>query len=82
MAPRADSAALNIQPRQRRDVYHALGKVSAGRSVKDLLGDVDMPEQDVRESLRKLHDAGLAQRNRATWSAVSIDSADRESSPS
>jgi predicted transcriptional regulator len=82
MAPRADSAALNIQPRQRRDVYHALGKVSAGRSVKDLLGDVDMPEHDVRESLRKLHDAGLAQRNRATWSAVSIDSADREISPS
>jgi hypothetical protein len=52
MAPRATSAALNIQPRQRRDVYHALGKVSAGRSVKDLLADVDMPEHDLRESLR------------------------------
>jgi predicted transcriptional regulator len=81
MAPRADSAALNIQPRQRRDVYHALGKVSAGRSVKDLLGDIDMPEHDLRESLRKLHDAGLAQRNRATWRAVSLDTADGEILP-
>jgi predicted transcriptional regulator len=81
VATRTTSAALNIQPRQRREVYHALGKVSAGRSVKDLLADVDMPEHDVRESLRKLHDAGLAQRNRATWRAVSIDDADTELSP-
>ena len=81
MAPRTSSAALNIQPRQRRDVYHALGRVPEGRSVKDLLSDVDMPEQDVRESLRKLDDAGLAQRNRAIWRAVSLDGADPEGSP-
>jgi len=37
MAPRTSSAALNIQPQQRRDVYHALGNAPAGRSVKDLL---------------------------------------------
>ena len=81
MAPRATSAALNIQPRQRRDVYHALDKVSAGRSVKELLADVDMPEHDLRESLHKLHAAGLAHRNRATWRAVSIDVADPEILP-
>ena len=49
--------------------------------MKDLLSDVDMPEQDVRESLRKLDDAGLAQRNRAIWRAVSLDGADPEGSP-
>jgi predicted ArsR family transcriptional regulator len=81
MAPQATSAGLNVQPRQRRDVYHALGKGTEGRSVKDLLADVDMPEHDLRESLRKLHDAGLAQRTRATWRAVSIDGADPEISP-
>jgi DNA-binding transcriptional ArsR family regulator len=81
MAARANSA-LNIQPRQRREVYHALGKVSAGRSVKDLLADVDMPERDLRESLRKLDAAGLVRRNRALWSAVSIDGSDPAISPS
>jgi predicted ArsR family transcriptional regulator len=81
MAPRANAAALNIQPRQRRDVYHALGKLPAGRSVKDLLADVDMPEHDLRESLRKLDAAGLAQRNRGTWRAVSSDGRDPEISP-
>jgi hypothetical protein len=82
MAPRADSAALNLQPRQRREVYHALGKVSAGRSVKDLLGEVAMPERDIRESLRKLGDAGLARRSSGTWKAMSVDSADAEIAPS
>jgi predicted transcriptional regulator len=81
MAPRTISAALNIQPRQRREVYHALGKMPAGRSVKDLLIDVDMPERDVRESLRKLDAAGLAHRNRGTWRAVSSDGGDPEISP-
>jgi predicted transcriptional regulator len=81
MTPPVDSAALNIQPRQRRDVYHALGKVSEGRSVKDLLAEVDMPERDLRESLRKLDDAGLAQRNKAKWRAVSIDGDDPEILP-
>jgi DNA-binding transcriptional ArsR family regulator len=81
MAPPADPAALNVQPRQRREVYHALGKASEGRSVKDLLTEVDMPEQDLRLSLRKLGDAGLAERSRATWRAVSIDAPESESSP-
>ena len=81
MALRTNSAALNIQPRQRRDVYHALGKVPAGRSVKDLLVDVDMPEDDLRESLRKLDAAGLAQRNKAMWRVVSGDGGDPEISP-
>jgi hypothetical protein len=81
MASRANSAALNILPRQRRDVYHALGKVPTGRSVKDLLAEVNMPEHDLRESLRKLDDAGLAQRKRAAWTAVPIDRADTEISP-
>jgi DNA-binding transcriptional ArsR family regulator len=78
MAPRANAAALNIQPRQRREVYHALGKVSEGRSVKELLADLDMVESDLRESLRKLDDAGLAHRNRSIWRVVSIDGADPE----
>jgi len=78
MAPRTTSAALNIQPRQRREVYHALGKVPAGRSVKELLTDVDMPEHDLRESLRKLDAAGLAQRYRGTWRAASGDGGDPE----
>jgi predicted ArsR family transcriptional regulator len=78
MAPRTSSAALNTQPRQRRDVYHALGKEPAGRSVKDLLAEVDMPEHDVRESLRKLDAAGLAERNRGTWRVVSSDGGDPE----
>ena len=78
MAPRTTSAALNIQPRQRREVYHALGKVPAGRSVKELLTVVDMPEHDLRESLRKLDAAGLAQRYRGTWRAASGDGGDPE----
>jgi predicted ArsR family transcriptional regulator len=81
MAARTTSAALNMQPRQRREVYHALGKVPEGRSVKDLLSDVDMPEHDVRESLRKLDAAGLAHRSRSMWRAVSSDGADPEISP-
>ena len=81
MAPRTNPAALNIQPRQRRDVYHALGKVPAGRSVKDLLADVDMPEHDLRESLRKLDAAGLVQRNNAMWRAMSSDGGDPAISP-
>ena len=77
MAPRPDSAALNVQPRQRRYVYDGLAKVPAGRSVKDLLRDFDMQESDLRESLRKLADAGLAQRIKGTWRAVPLEAADR-----
>jgi predicted ArsR family transcriptional regulator len=72
---------LNIQPRQRREVYHALGNAPEGRSVKDLLADVDMPEHDLRESLRRLDAAGLAERSRGTWRAVSSDGGDAENPP-
>jgi hypothetical protein len=76
MAPRADSAALNVQPRQRRTVYEGLAKAPDGRSVKDLLGDFSIPEPDLRETLRKLDDAGLAQRVKGVWRAVPLEPAD------
>ena len=72
MAPVADSATLNVQPRQRRVVYEALAKLPDGRSVKDLLGDCEIPETELRETLRKLDDAGLATRTRGTWNAVPL----------
>jgi hypothetical protein len=75
MAPRPDAAALNVQPRQRRIVYEDLAKVPAGRSVKDLLGEVDIPERDLRETLRKLDAAGLAQRIKGVWRAVPLEDA-------
>lgn len=78
MAP-LDSAALNVQPQQRRQVYEGLAKAPAGRSVKDLLGDLDMRESDLRESLRKLDSAGLAQRIKGTWRAVPLEATDRGS---
>jgi hypothetical protein len=78
MAP-VDSAALNVQPQQRRQVYEGLARVPAGRSVKDLLGDLDMQESALRESLRKLDSAGLAQRIKGTWRAVPLEAADRGS---
>ena len=76
MAPRPDSAALNVQPRQRRQVYEGLAKVPAGRSVKELLRDFDMQESDLREALRKLDNAGLAQRIKGTWRAVPLEADD------
>ena len=76
MAPRADSAALNVQPRQRRIVYEGLAQAPDGRSVKELLIDFDIPERDLRETLRKLDEAGLAQRVKGVWKAVEIESAD------
>jgi predicted transcriptional regulator of viral defense system len=79
MAPRPDSAALNVQPRQRRHVYEGLAKMPAGRSVKDLLGDFDMRESDLRETLRKLDNAGLAQRIKGTWRAIPLETAERGS---
>jgi hypothetical protein len=72
----ADSATLNVQPRQRRVVYERLAKLPAGRSVKDLLGDVAIPEIELRETLRKLDEAGLARRVRGTWSAVPLEIAE------
>ena len=76
MAPLADSATLNVQPRQRRVVYAALAKLPAGRSVKDLLGDLNIPESELRDTLRKLDEAGLAKRTKGTWSAVALDTAE------
>jgi predicted transcriptional regulator len=73
MTQRADSAALNVQPRQRRQVYEDLARVPAGRSVKELLSNCDIPERDLRETLRKLDSAGLAQRVKGTWRAVPLN---------
>jgi predicted ArsR family transcriptional regulator len=78
MDQRADSATLNVQPRQRRQVYAELAKAPDGRSVKELLQDSDLPEQELRETLRKLDSAGLAQRVKGTWRAVPLRGADGE----
>jgi hypothetical protein len=76
MTPPVDSATLNVQPRQRRVVYESLAKLSAGSSVRDLLDDVAIPESELRETLRKLDEAGLARRVRGTWSAVPLEIAE------
>ena len=73
MAPRADSAALNVQPRQRRIVYEGLAKVPEGRSAKDLIAELDIPEAELRETLRKLDSAGLAHRTKGIWKAVPFE---------
>ena len=73
MPPRADAATLNVQPRQRRAVYERLAEMPTGSSVKDLLRELDMPEPEVREALRKLDAAGLVQRIKGTWSAIPLD---------
>jgi hypothetical protein len=71
--PRADSATLNVQPRQRRDVYEGLAKLPAGRSVRDLLGDFEMPESELRDTLRKLDRAGLVRRVKGVWWAIPLE---------
>jgi DNA-binding Lrp family transcriptional regulator len=76
MIARADAATLNVQPRQRRDVYMWLAEAGTGRSVVNLLDDLDIPESELRETLRKLEAAGLARRARATWNAVPLEDAD------
>jgi hypothetical protein len=75
MAQRADTATLNVQPRQRRQVYEELAKVPEGRSVKELLLERNIPETDLRETLRKLDAAGLAQRIKGTWRAIPLEAA-------
>jgi hypothetical protein len=70
--PTPNAADLNVQPRQRRVVYERLAKQPAGRSVRDLIGDVEMPENALRETLRKLDEAGLARRKGGTWCAVPL----------
>ena len=72
MQPRADSATLNVQPRQRRDVYEGLAAVPDGSSVKDLLRRFDIPESELRETLRRLDAVGLARRLKGTWRAVPL----------
>jgi predicted ArsR family transcriptional regulator len=73
VSPRADAATLNVQPRQRRDVYTWLAGATTGRSVKNLLEDLDIPEAELRETLRRLEAAGLARRTKATWVAVPLE---------
>lgn len=76
MPPRADAATLNLQPRQRRSVYMWLADAPDGRSVKHLLGELDVPEPELRETLRKLDAAGLARRIKGTWMAVPLEGAE------
>ena len=76
MPPGADSALLNVQPRQRRSVYEALAKTPDGLSVKELLAEVEMSEPNLRESLRKLAAAGLVLRVGRLWTAVRLDGED------
>ncbi len=69
----ADAATLNVQPRQRRTVYVWLAEAESGRSVKHMLEELDIPEKELRETLRKLEAAGLARRTRAMWEAVPLE---------
>jgi hypothetical protein len=78
MTGRVDAAKLNIQPRQRRRVYEWLAAEPEGRSVKRLLDELDIPEPELRETLRKLDAAGLARRTRATWVAVPLEGSGAE----
>jgi hypothetical protein len=77
MPPRPDAATLNLQPRQRRNVYLWLAEAApAGRSVKHLLGELHIAEPELRETLRKLDAAGLARRIKGTWTAVPLEGSD------
>jgi hypothetical protein len=76
MPLRADAARLNLQPRQRRSVYMWLAEAPAGLSVKQLLGEFDIAEPDLRETLRKLDASGLARRTGGTWAAVPLEVSD------
>jgi predicted transcriptional regulator len=71
---------LNVQPRQRRSVYEALAKAPDGLSTKDLIADVEMSEPELRQSLRKLDQAGLVMRVGRLWTAVRLDGEDPPSS--
>jgi len=50
----------------------------AGRSVKELRDDFAMPESELRETLRKLDQAGLARRGKGVWHAMPIEQLDRD----
>ena len=71
-----DATTLNVQPRQRRDVYGWLASAPDGCSVKTILSEHDILETELRETLRKLDAAGLAKRVKGTWVAVPLDGAD------
>jgi predicted ArsR family transcriptional regulator len=73
-----DAATLNVQPRQRRTVYMELAKTPEGRSVKHLLGELDIPEPELRETLRKLDAAGLARRVKGVWIAVPLEDSEAQ----
>jgi hypothetical protein len=81
MAPVPNAADLNVLPRQRRVVYEGLAKLPAGRSVRDLLADFEIPESELRETLRKLDEAGLARRTKGTWWAVPLETGESPSAP-
>jgi hypothetical protein len=75
MSIRADAATLNVQPRQRRTVYNWLAETPDGCSVKTLLIDHDIPEVELRETLRKLDAAGLVKRTKGLWIAIPLEDA-------
>ena len=55
-----------------------LAREPNGRSVKHLLEELDIPEVELRETLRKLDAAGLARRYKGTWMAIPLEGADTE----
>ena len=73
MVTGVDASTLDRQPRMRRTVYEHLANGEDGLSVKELLQESDVPEAELRETLRKLQAAGLVQRSRAVWTAIPID---------
>ena len=81
MPPKANAATLNLQPRQRRSVYMWLADAPDGRSVKHLLDDLDIDELELRETLRKLDAAGLAQRVNGTWRAIPLEGSEQPQVP-
>jgi predicted ArsR family transcriptional regulator len=79
MPLQADAAMLNVQPRQRRTVYLRLAESPSGCSVRHLLDELDIPETELRETLRKLDAAGLAKRGtKGVWTAVPLEGAGPE----
>ncbi len=58
-----------------------LADAPEGKSVKHLLGELDIPEPELRETLRKLDAAGLAKRVKGTWVAVPLEDAEPAEDP-
>jgi len=57
-------------------MYEWLAESPEGRSVKTLLGELSIPEPELRETLRKLEAAGLAKRVKGTWVAIPLEGAE------